>query len=78
MRVEEAAIHSEGLTEFGVAPPHPELKRLDPLLGSWKAEEQTLDSVFGPGVSARDPSRGMTRSRSSSVGSRREARRKAE
>jgi hypothetical protein len=46
-------MHSEGLTEFGVAPPHPELKRLDPLLGSWKAEDQTLDGVLGPGVPVR-------------------------
>jgi hypothetical protein len=35
---EEAAMHSEELTEFGVAPPHPELKRLEPLLENWKAE----------------------------------------
>jgi hypothetical protein len=42
-------MHDEELTEFGVAPPHPELKRLEPLLGNWKAEEQTLDSIYGPG-----------------------------
>jgi Protein of unknown function (DUF1579) len=47
---EEAAMHSEELTEFGVAPPHPELKRLEPLLGNWKAENRTLESVLGPGV----------------------------
>jgi Protein of unknown function (DUF1579) len=43
-------MHSEELTEFGVAPPHPELKRLEPLLGNWKAENRTLESVLGPGV----------------------------
>jgi hypothetical protein len=37
-------------TAFGAAPPHPELKRLEPLLGNWKAEDQTLDGVLGPGV----------------------------
>jgi Protein of unknown function (DUF1579) len=40
-------------TAFGVAPPHAELKRLEPLLGNWTAEDQTLDSVFGPGVPVR-------------------------
>jgi hypothetical protein len=29
---------------------HPHLQRLEPLRGNWKAEEQTLDSVLGPGV----------------------------
>jgi hypothetical protein len=28
----------------------PELKRLEPLLGTWRAEEHTQDSVLGPGV----------------------------
>lgn len=37
-------------TAFGVAAPHPELKRLEPLVGSWTAEEQTLESIYGPGV----------------------------
>jgi hypothetical protein len=31
-------------------PPDPELKRLEPLLGSWRSEEHTQDSVLGPGV----------------------------
>jgi hypothetical protein len=31
-------------------PPHPELERLKPLLGTWKAEDHTNDSVLGPGV----------------------------
>ena len=31
-------------------PPSPELKRLEPLLGKWKAEDQTRDSMLGPGV----------------------------
>jgi Protein of unknown function (DUF1579) len=38
---------------FAVPPPDPELKRLDPLLGAWKAEEHTRDSVLGPGVPVR-------------------------
>jgi hypothetical protein len=33
--------------------PDPELKRLDPLLGAWKAEAHTRDSVLGPGVPVR-------------------------
>ena len=31
-------------------PPDPELKRLEPLLGTWRSEEHTQDSVLGPGV----------------------------
>jgi hypothetical protein len=31
-------------------PPDPELRRLEPLLGTWRAEDRTLDSVLGPGV----------------------------
>jgi hypothetical protein len=38
---------------FAVPPPDPELKRLEPLLGTWKAEDHTLDGVFGPGVPVR-------------------------
>jgi Protein of unknown function (DUF1579) len=30
--------------------PNPELKRLEPLLGTWKAADHTHDSVLGPGV----------------------------
>jgi hypothetical protein len=36
--------------EFAAAPPDPELRRLEPLLGTWRAEEHTQDSVLGPGV----------------------------
>jgi hypothetical protein len=43
-------MHTEELTAFGVPAPHRELKRLEPLLGKWRAEEQTLDSIFEPGV----------------------------
>ena len=35
---------------FEVPPPDPELKRLEPLLGTWTAAEHTEDSVLGPGV----------------------------
>jgi len=31
-------------------PPDPELRRLDPLVGTWKAKDQTQDSILGPGV----------------------------
>jgi Protein of unknown function (DUF1579) len=31
-------------------PPDPELTRLEPLLGTWKAEDHTHDSLLGPGV----------------------------
>jgi hypothetical protein len=31
-------------------PPDPELTRLEPLLGTWRSEEHTQDSVLGPGV----------------------------
>ena len=31
-------------------PPDPELKRLEPLLGTWTTEGHTQDSVLGPGV----------------------------
>jgi Protein of unknown function (DUF1579) len=35
---------------FAAPPPDPELRRLEPLLGTWRAAEQTNDSVLGPGV----------------------------
>ena len=41
-------------TEFGVAPPDPELKRLEPLIGTWHAEEKTEAGVLGPGVPVRN------------------------
>jgi hypothetical protein len=31
-------------------PPNPELERLAPLLGKWKTEDHTHDSMLGPGV----------------------------
>jgi Protein of unknown function (DUF1579) len=37
-------------TAFGTPPPDPELGRLAPLVGTWRAEDHTLDSVIGPGV----------------------------
>jgi hypothetical protein len=30
---------------------HPELKRLEPLVGTWRSKDRTSDSVLGPGVS---------------------------
>ena len=33
-----------------VPAPDPELQRLGPLLGSWRSEDHTDDSVLGPGV----------------------------
>jgi hypothetical protein len=35
---------------FAAPPPDPELRRLEPLPGTWRAEERTEDSVLGPGV----------------------------
>jgi hypothetical protein len=35
---------------FDVPPPHPELSRLEPLLGRWRTEGKTEPSVLGPGV----------------------------
>jgi hypothetical protein len=35
---------------LGVPSPDPELKRLEPLLGTWRAEDHTRESVLGPGV----------------------------
>src|SRR5262245_1854201 len=35
---------------FGAPPPDPELKRLEPLLGTWTTQGHTHDSVLGPGV----------------------------
>jgi hypothetical protein len=45
--------HEEEKTAFGAPPPDPELRRLDPLVGAWRAEDHTLDSVYGPGVPVR-------------------------
>ncbi len=35
---------------FDAPPPDPEAERLEPLLGMWRSEEHTRDSVLGPGV----------------------------
>ena len=43
--------HDDETTAFGSPPPDPELRRLQPLVGTWRSEEQTLDGVLGPGVS---------------------------
>jgi hypothetical protein len=40
-------------TAFGAPLPDPELRRLEPLAGSWITEDHTLDGVFGPGVPVR-------------------------
>ena len=37
-------------TPFGAPPPDPELERLTPLVGTWRAEDHTEDSVLGHGV----------------------------
>jgi hypothetical protein len=37
-------------SKLAIPPPGPELKRLDPLLATWRAEEQTEDGVLGLGV----------------------------
>jgi hypothetical protein len=37
-------------TRFEVSPPDPELRGLEPLVGTWRAEERTEESVLGPGV----------------------------
>jgi hypothetical protein len=37
-------------TAFAAPAPDPELGRLEPLLGTWRSQDHTLDSVIGPGV----------------------------
>jgi hypothetical protein len=44
------ADHDTDRPAFVVPPPDPELKRLEPLIGTWRSEECTQDSVLGPGV----------------------------
>ncbi len=51
------ALQDEDKTALGTPPPDPELKRLEPLLGVWEAEDRTLDTVFGPGVPVRSAER---------------------
>jgi hypothetical protein len=36
--------------ENEVPSPDPELKRLEPLIGTWRAKDHTRDTVLGPGV----------------------------
>jgi lactoylglutathione lyase len=38
---------------FAAPAPDPELERLEPLLGTWRSEGHTQDSVLGPGVPVR-------------------------
>ena len=42
--------HTTEQAAFAAPPPDPELRRLEPLLGAWRAESRTQDSVLGPGV----------------------------
>jgi len=35
---------------FAASPPDPELRRLETLLGTWRAQDHTQPSVLGPGV----------------------------
>jgi hypothetical protein len=44
---------SEGAS-FGVPPPDPELRRLEPLIGTWTAADRTEDTFIGPGVPVRN------------------------
>ncbi len=37
-------------TPFGAPPPDPELRRLEPLVGTWTSADHSGDSVLGPGV----------------------------
>lgn len=39
---------------FKVPPPDPELQRLEPLLGTWTATDQTEETFLGPGVAVRN------------------------
>jgi Protein of unknown function (DUF1579) len=43
---------SSAPSPFQIAPPDEELKRLQPLMGTWTTREHTRDSVLGPGVPA--------------------------
>ena len=38
------------LNEWGVAPPHAELRRLEPLVGNWVLNSRTEPSILGPSV----------------------------
>jgi Protein of unknown function (DUF1579) len=41
---------TEENSAFAAPPPDPDLKRFEPLLGTWTSGDHTLDSVYGPGV----------------------------
>src|SRR5215217_5174092 len=47
------ALGQRDRTAFAAPPPDPELKRLEPLLGTWRTEGHTQNSVLGPGVPMR-------------------------
>jgi hypothetical protein len=44
------ADHNADQSTFAVPAPDPELQRLVPLVGTWRTEAHTQDSVLGPGV----------------------------
>jgi hypothetical protein len=52
---------AEEHSEFDVPPPHPGLRRLGPLVGTWHKEAMTEDSVIGPGVAVRSDGDGVAR-----------------
>jgi Protein of unknown function (DUF1579) len=39
-----------GRSTADIPPPDPELQRLAPLLGTWKSEDHTYETMLGPGV----------------------------
>lgn len=41
---------SSDRSAFATPPPDPELERLEPLLGTWRSQERTRDTMLGPGV----------------------------
>jgi hypothetical protein len=45
---QETVARDKDTTAFGAPTPDPELKRLEPLLGAWKTEANTLDGILGP------------------------------
>jgi hypothetical protein len=49
-----ATNQSASSSAWVVPPPDPELRRLEPLVGSWEAEDQTETTVIGPGVPVRN------------------------
>src|SRR5262245_28329394 len=52
-RGEEEPGVTDDQAAFAAPPPDPELRRLEPLLGTWKTEGHTRLSVLGPGVPVR-------------------------